>query len=495
MTNVELPKNKALERKFISGLIYNSDKVWDEFSEFISEEDFKDTDSRSLFRICKSLLEEGLSLDAAIISARCKSSGISLMSGNVEDFIDNMLLTPLSEKATVDAAKELVILRIKRNVIVNSNEIAEIASQYSGSNLSDFMASIESKFSENGENVISRNEPINIASVAYDLVEATLHDDKANYIIKTPWPTFNEAFSGFRPKDSYCFAGRPSHGKSGALLSLAQQCANQIKENFIDGKKLPVLYLDTEMEHKEQALRWAALVADVDPYLIESGEWAKNKDAVNKIRTVLKSSSSTDNFHHVYIPGMNAIEIRSIFRRWIRKHVGKENPAIVVFDYLKITGDGLANPKHARFDIARTLDILKDEIKQNSNATFLFGAQRNRHGEDDDSSLAESDYIQQLSTFVGLIKKKTMDEKAEQPVDRFGTHALIPVKFRKLGKDGWKFENPVKINNKYCSNWINLNFHNFRFEDGGDGRAVQEYLELLANGNSGNNNSTREAIL
>ena len=187
MTNVELPKNKALERKFISGLIYNSDKVWDEFSEFISEEDFKDTDSRSLFRICKSLLEEGLSLDAAIISARCKSSGISLMSGNVEDFIDNMLLTPLSEKATVDAAKELVILRIKRNVIVNSNEIAEIASQYSGSNLSDFMASIESKFSENGENIISRNEPINIASVAYDLVEATLHDDKANYIIKTPW--------------------------------------------------------------------------------------------------------------------------------------------------------------------------------------------------------------------------------------------------------------------------------------------------------------------
>ena len=87
MTNVELPKNKALERKFIS----DSDKVWDEFSEFISEEDFKDTDSRSLFRICKSLLEEGLSLDAAIISARCKSSGISLMSGNVEDFIDNML--------------------------------------------------------------------------------------------------------------------------------------------------------------------------------------------------------------------------------------------------------------------------------------------------------------------------------------------------------------------------------------------------------------------
>lgn len=495
MKKIELPQNKVLERKFISGLIFNSESVWDEFSEFICEEDFKDTDSRCLFRVCKSLLEEGLSLDASIISARCKSSGINLSSGNVEEYIDNMMLTPLSSKATIDAAKELVILRIKRNVINNSNEIAEIASDYSGSNLSEFMSSIENKFAENGENIISKNEPINIATVAYNLVEETLNDDKGSYVIKTPWPTFNDAFRGFRPKDSYCFAGRPSHGKSGALLSLAQQCANQIEDNFVDGKKLPVLYIDTEMEHKEQALRWAALVADVDPYLIESGEWARDRSAVNKIRTVLKESSSTDNFHHVYIPGMNAIEIRSIFRRWIRKHVGRDNPAIVVFDYLKITGEGLANPKHARFDIARTLDILKDDIKENSNAAFLFGAQRNRHGEDDDSSLAESDYIQQLSTWVGLIKKKTMDEKAEQPVERFGTHALIPVKFRKLGRDGWKFENPVKINNKYCSNWINLNFNNFRFEDGGDGRAVQEYLELLASSSNGNQNSNREAIL
>ena len=494
MKSVELPKNKSLERKFISGLIFNSDKVWDEFSDFICEDDFKDHDSKCLFRICKSLLEDGITLDASIISSRCKIAGITLHSGNVEEYIDNLLLMPLSEKATIDSAKELIFLRVKRNIITNSNEISQMASDYNGGNLSEFFSSIEQKFAENGENVLTKHEPVNIASVAYEMVEETLIDDSANYVIKTPWNTFNEAFRSFRPKDSYCFAGRPSHGKSGALLSLAQQCANQIKENFIDGKKLAVLYLDTEMEHKEQALRWAAMVADVDPYLIESGDWSKNADAVKKVRTVLRDSSATDNFHHVYIPGLNAMEIRSIYRRWIRKYVGKENPAIVVFDYLKITGEGLANPKNARFDIARTLDMLKDDIKENSNSAFLFGAQRNRYGEDDDSSLAESDYIQQLSTFVALIKKKTMDEKAEQPVDRFGTHALIPVKYRKLGKEGWRFENPVKINNKYCSNWINLNFNNFRFEDFGDGRDVQSWLDLQSEG-EGQSNQTQETIL
>ena len=92
MKSIELPKDKSLERKFTSGLIFNSDKVWDEFSDFICEDDFKDHDSKCLFRICKSLLEEGISLDASIISSRCKISGITLHSGNVEEYIDNLLL-------------------------------------------------------------------------------------------------------------------------------------------------------------------------------------------------------------------------------------------------------------------------------------------------------------------------------------------------------------------------------------------------------------------
>ena len=480
------PSDQSLERKFLGGLIHNGVDVWIDICDFIKEEDFTNSGVKMLFKVCRLLLEENKTLDSAIISSRCKSQGITISEGNVGDFIENLLISPLNVKSSVEAAQELIMLRIRRNKIANARDIAKFSQDFEGTNLSDFANGAEEIFADGNDIILDKHEPVNIAQSAYEIVEELGNND-GEYVIKTPWPTFNAAFSGFRPKDSYCIAGRPSHGKSGVLLSRAQFCANEVEDNFIDGKRLPVLYLDTEMDAKEQTLRWAAMVADIDPFLVESGDWRKNKDCVEKIRTVLKDKSSTDNFHHVYVPGLSAMEIRSIFRRWVRKTCGRDNVGIVVFDYLKITGEELKGASNPRLEMGYKLDMLKDEIKDNSNCTFLFGAQRNRYGEDDDSSIAESDYIQQLSTWTGLIKKKSMAELAEQPADEFGTHMLIPTKFRKLGRDGQNFENPVKIEGKYLRNWINLDFSNFRFNDKDDGRAVQDYLSLVAS-NNGNNN-------
>jgi replicative DNA helicase len=476
--DISRPVDKNLERKFLGGLIHNGMDAWIEFSPFIREGDFSDQESQKIFKVCATLLDEGSELNSSIIASRCKSIGLSVSSDDLADRIEDMLIAPLSKRATEEAAKEIASLAFRRREIDTLREAAEYISDFNGGDISSMIAERDKIIAQNVDLAIQKNEPTNIAQLAYGFVE-NLGNDGGQYSVKTPWKTFNDSFYGLRPKDSYCLAGRPMHGKSGVLLSLAQQCANDIEENFIEGKKLPVLYLDTEMEEDEQMIRWAAMVADINPYLIESGDWRRNSECVEKIRTVLKDKSNTDNFYHLYTPRMSIMEIRSCIRRWIAKTCGKDNVGIIVFDYLKITGDELKGANNPRLEMGYKLDVLKDEIKENSNCVFLFGAQRNRYGEDDDSSLAESDYIQQLATWVGLVKKKSNEELGEQPRELFGTHSIIPIKFRKLGREGANFANPVKINKKWVSNWINLDFSNFRFPDKGDGREVRDHLELV----------------
>ena len=477
MAKFKEAKDQSLERKFLGGLISNGEDVWIDISDYVSEKEFTHSDTKMLFRVCKLLLEDGNQLNSAIISSRCQTQGLTIKDGKVGDYIENLLLAPLNKQGTLESAKELIMLRHKRDGVDNARDVAQFINDFEGTNLSEFVSGKEAIFAECNDIIFEKHEPVNIAECAYDIVEEW--GNKPSYIIKSPWKEFNEAFGGFEPKEAYCFAGRPAHGKSALMLSLAHQCANEIEENFIDGKPLPVLYLDTEMTMEQQVLRWAALVADINPHLIKSGKWRRNKECVEKIRRVLKDKSKTDNFHHVSIMGISTMEIRSIIRRWHRKTCGLNNHGIVVFDYLKLSGGELKGANNPRLEFGYKLDVVKDEIRQNTNLSLLFGAQRNRHGEDDDSSIAESDHIQQLSSMTALIVKKTMAELQEQPKDQFGTHKLIPTKFgRASGEKLENFENPVYINKNATNNWINLDFSNFRFPSRGDGRAVKDYMEL-----------------
>jgi hypothetical protein len=435
-------------------------------------------------------LEEDKTLDSAIISSRCATQGLSIKDGDVGDFIDNLLLSPLNLPTTVQAAKELIMLRLRRNKINNARDIAKFAQDFEGVNIEDFQSGTEKIFAD-GFNCISmgNEEFVDLHKRAYELTEEA-GTEGPKFIIKTPWPTFNKAYGGIRPKDSYCLAGRPGDGKSGNMLYLAEYCANRIPENFIDGKPLPVLYLDTEMEADEQALRLAAIIANVPTPLIENGKWRNNKEYVESVRGVLKDTSAMDNFYFKYIPRAGALEVRSIFRKWYKKYVGTGNYGLVVFDYLKLTGDELGkNTQNTSLAVGSKLDVLKDEIKENSNCGFLFGAQRKRGGEEDDASLAESDYIQRLSNYVGLIIEKTESELKDQPMKEFGTHKLITVKARKLAEGGQQFKRPVNINGKWTKNWINLKFNNFRFEDVGDGQAVADHMSLTSSNKRSDNKS------
>jgi hypothetical protein len=79
-----------------------------------------------------------------------------------------------------------------------------------------------------------------------------------------------------------------------------------------------------------------------------------------------------------------------------------------------------------------------------------------------------------------ILRPKTNDELLAEP--GYGTHKLINVKSRHLGKDAVSHFLPVKmLDGSLKKNFINLDFHNFAITEKGD---LNDISDALLNNNS-----------
>ena len=70
-----------------------------------------------------------------------------------------------------------------------------------------------------------------------------------------------------------------------------------------------------------------------------------------------------------------------------------------------------------------------------------------------------------------ILRKKTEDE-VELEGRSFGTHKMISVKYRHLGRDIAGAVEPVRVGDALRKNFINLDFSNFNITEKGDLREI-----------------------
>ena len=73
-----------------------------------------------------------------------------------------------------------------------------------------------------------------------------------------------------------------------------------------------------------------------------------------------------------------------------------------------------------------------------------------------------------------ILRQKTHDEVAEEG-SNFGTHKLVNVKSRHLGKDIAGAVEPVQVDDNLRRNFINLEFRNFNIQECGDLRDIVNF--------------------
>ena len=173
-------------------------------------------------------------------------------------------------------------------------------------------------------------------------------------------------------------------------------------------------------------------------------------------------------------------------KRFYFSEVGRGNPMIFSFDYIKTTSESQGNKNEWQV-VGDMVDKFKrcvqKEILHNGEpiVSMITSVQSNRSGItnnrnsqniiDDESTVSLSDRIIQFCSHMFILRNKTADE-IEAEGRRFGTHKLINVKARHLGKDIAGAIEPVQVEDSLRKNFINLEFSNFGITERGDLRDI-----------------------
>ena len=465
-----------IERHVLSGIIKYPEIFFD-IENFISEKDFYNDVHEVIFSVIKDFHIKSIKIDKVLLAEKIKNLGISFKDDiNIYDYIDNLTYSQITEQATIDAAKELLKLRIRREIFFTAEKIQKKIKESNTDDIDTIIGNIDKIYAEKISSYEINDKPESIFDNLEDLIEEIGNNPINEAGLITPYKEFNRLYGGLRNKNLYAIVSRPGQGKTTWLNDIAFKTA--IKNN------INVLVLDTEMSTYEIKLRMTASLSQVPLWYIETGSWRKNEEMVKKVRTVW-SQIKNIKYDHYHVGNKNVDQILSIIRRWYYSKVGRGNQALIAYDYVKLTGEKVGQNWAEHQAIGNKIDKLK-KLSEEINVPIITAMQMNRSGEnfnrnsselvDDSSAIALSDRLQWFASFVAIFRRKTLDEIAIDG-QQFGTHKLIPIKTRFQGKDAAGHQDLIRRmdqsgKEKWITNFINYNIVNFNIEERGSARDI-----------------------
>lgn len=470
-----------VEKHVLGGIIRNQE-ILPDIINFITAKDFYQEVHSTIFLVIKSLFDSRQTFDKVILAQKIKDIGISFKDEiNIFDYIENISFAQVAPRATVEAAKELIKLRIRRELIDTGDEIKSYAKSAATSSIDEIIGQCDKIYSDKISSYEIDKKPVNLFETLADKIEEIGNNPKNDTGLLTSYSEFNRMYGGLKGKNIYAIVSRPGQGKTTWINDL---CFNAATKN-----KVKALVLDTEMSTEDIQFRMTSSISGVPVWYIETGNWRKNPDMVKKVREALIKIKDYE-YYHYFVANKTIDEICSITRRWYYTVVGRGNKCIIAYDYIKLTGEKVGANWAEHQAIGEKIDKLK-KLAEEIDAPIITAMQMNRSGEnfnrkgsevtDDSSAVALSDRLQWFASFVAIFRRKTVDEITRDG-EKFGTHKLIPLKTRFQGKDSAGHHDLVKRRGEgdkfiYQNNYLNFEVKNFAIEEKGSLRDVVEYEE------------------
>ncbi len=455
-----------IEKHVLGGLIQNPE-VFSEVEPFLKERAFSAKPHDVIFGCIKASFLNSEKIDKVLIAQKIQNLGISFKEDiNIFDYIESISFAPITAKATIEAAQELVKLSSLRDVEETCDEIKKHINKSVNQSLEKTITEIDALYGEKISIFDFVKEPEDIFSDMYELVEETGNNPQEDTGLIMPYPEFNRLYGGLRGGNVYAIASRPGQGKTTWLNYTAAEVGK------LNG--VPVLLLDTEMSTKEIKFRNAAAFSGVPLWYLETGNWRKNPEFAEKVRKQLKEIKKGYRVYHYHVGNKSVDEVCSIIRRWYLSVVGRGKKAVVVYDYLKLTGEKLSNHWAEHQALGEKVDKFK-RISEEFDFPFMTAIQLNRTGEntgrqsnnvvDDGSAVSLSDRLQWFATYLGIFRRKTEDEITLDTPDS-GTHKLIEVKARYQGREAAGHQDFILRDfpdgsRKWVRNYLNFDIENF----------------------------------
>jgi len=425
-----------VERHVLSGLLKHQD-LFADIDVFLTENDFYNDVHSTIYSIFKNIKHKGENVDKVLLAEKIKNLGISFKDEiNIFDYIDNLSFSQITQEATMEACKELIKLRVRREISSTADKLKEYVTKNSDESLDSIITKIDQIYNKKVSSYSENDMPINIFEGVEDLIEEIGNSPKEDTGLITPYSEFNRMYGGLKNGNIYAIASRPGQGKSTWLNDIC------FKTSINPKNKTKTLILDTEMQTVDIQLRMVASLSGVPVWYLETGNWRKNEEMTKKVREAWDKVKKYEYFHY-HVGNKNIDQVCSIIRRWYLSKVGRGNQAMIAYDYIKLTGEKVGQNWAEHQAIGDKIDKLK-RISEEIHCPIITAMQLNRTGEsfnrkgsevvDDSSVISLSDRLQWFASFVAIFRRKTLDEITLDG-QAFGTHKLIPTKTRFQGKD------------------------------------------------------------
>ena len=480
----EIPDNLysvRLERQVLGGLIKYPD-IFFEVNIYLDKNDF----FSRLYSLAYIMLAQYLrttktsEFDVALLAEKIESHkhAVDDQIGDVEDFLREISLTQINRNAIPTLCQQLKEFTIRRDYYRTGSEIQEEMISNVGKGADDAITTVDKLLYNQVSRYTLSHEPQNISEGMLDLIEERGNNPDDNTGLPTTLKEFDTLYGGLRSGHIHAIVSRPGEGKSTFLANVALKMC---RENNVK-----VLFLDTEMDTEEVKFRIAASMTGVDAWYLETGNWRKNPNMVKTIRESEKLKSEFG-FFHEHVSNRTIDEICSIIRRFKYTEVGRNEKCLIVYDYIKLTGEKVSQNWAEYQAIGEKINKLKETAKE-IDAPMLTAMQQNRQGEnrnrkssdivDDASVIALSDRLQWFAAFVAIFRRKTMEEVVLDGED-FGSHKLIPIKTRFQGQASFGHRDFLERTmpdgtQKNVRNYLNFDVQNFEITERGSLRHVIE---------------------
>ncbi len=424
----------AAERTLVGTIIRHGKDALMDAQAYLSAKDFALPVNRAIFTCLEQLVEDPSCKQFDIEAIQLKSKDLKLdsyLSGKKEQ--EYLELLPECNLSTENIP--LFALRIRKFSIVRDlwqryQDAQNYLSSLKGNEeLGEIIKNAESTVI----NYINGSEDDrSLVSLCDDVVEQVIYKMENEEVDQVGIPTgftkYDHAIGGGQRKGTVnVIAARPKVSKSFLALNIGRNVAK---------RKIPVLYLDTEMIKKAQQDRLVSIESGCPLYKYETRQFKKDENLTHKVLQA-GHELQTMPFHYQSIAGLSHAEALITARRWLVKHVGfnekgDANDCLIIYDYLKLTSpDQIADNMKEYQSLGFLLtDLCTFAVKYK--VPILGFVQLNRDGIDntDSSIISQSDRILWLCSSMAILRNKTEDDESFQCGFDYGNKKLSILETR-----------------------------------------------------------------
>jgi replicative DNA helicase len=324
----------AAERAILSILMKEPDRFFT-ISDVLLPGDFVNTGASLIFGIIKDLIisEDTSAIDKHIIIATAEQKNIDgfyhhTLNGELIDAIAEQNINANNFGKFVAAVKQA---SIKRALINTCEDIKDEIEGWDGKTI-DMRNMVESKILDSIKVLDSGEDDVQCLSSDFEETINNYADLEGEMGIDIGLPRWQKDVGYIRNGAITGIFASTKVGKSQLSMWAAFRTA------VIN--RLPVLYLDTELQLRQQQMRLCGIMTGISYDVIENGEWKSNREQINKIKeafAVIKNAP----LYYKNIAGRSVHSVIPIIRKFAYKNfggpiVGDEGKGLVVYDYIKL---------------------------------------------------------------------------------------------------------------------------------------------------------------